>query len=113
MRAGGKVHGPSPSGQEGWNLSLVGPGQQERRGTAAQRDQGGVINGPDTSSQLSEQWPKKLKPSRQTWKWMPGLSPTLAGLVRETVEGRQLGRSLPTWVGKERVGRGWDLGAML
>lgn len=46
-------------------------------------------------------WPKKLKPSRQTWKWMPGLFPIPADLVREIVEGRQLGRSLPTWVGKE------------
>lgn len=30
-------------------------------------------------------WPRKLKPSRQNWKQVPGPSPTPAGPARETV----------------------------
>lgn len=41
-------------------------------------------------------WPRKLRPSRQTWKWMPGPSPILPGLVREMGRRRELGGSLPT-----------------
>lgn len=55
-RAGREGHGLQPSGQVGRGLSVEGPGQQERRDTAAQKDQGqsaALL----PAAQLSEPWP--------------------------------------------------------
>lgn len=103
--------GPGPAARKGGNLSVEGPGLQERRGTTAQRDQGGSSLAPPTPTASSQSsghgLARKLRPSRQTWKRMPGPSPILAGLVRE-IGGGGVGESwgdhcLPGW-GK----RGWE-----
>jgi len=106
-----------PSGQEGGNLSVGGPGQQERRGTAAQRDQGGAINGPKptVSSQSSgnglAQEAEALKADLQANAW--SLShPGWPG-QRDSGGASAGGIAASPGGGRERVGRGWELGGVL
>lgn len=72
--------GPWCNGQVGQGLSVEGPGQQERRDPEAQRDQGQstALSPAVWISELQPWAPRKLRPSRQTWRRVPGPSESLS-----------------------------------